>query len=742
MAADRFGWKVCIAVASIALAACSEISTSVERVSSVAPRFQPANETASAGEVASSETPGLEDDALTPVQEATETVIGTGNFVNRNRPTPQIAADGAGNVGLNFIDVPVRDVVESVVGETLGLNYAIDPAVQGQVTLRTSQPLSRAALLPTLESVLRLNGIAILEQDGLMRIVPEASALTGGVVPRVGRSPGTSAFGVQVVPLKHVSAPEMAAVLDPLSRPGTVLRIDAARNLLMIQGTRQERRNLLEVVEIFDVDLLAGRSFSLVPLEVATPADVVRDLGKVFGQDADGPLAGIVDFISIERTNSVLVVSSNPQYIDDAQQWIERFDAGGETGDRRLFVYHVQNGRAADLAGTLSQIFSSERTRFTAEPVGVIRPGLVPAEISSDTIIFPAAGPDEPRDTTISGEVATGLAPEVQQTPTTQQRTTGSSSIATTGLGINASGEGDIRIIADEVNNALLILATTRQFRQLRTTLRELDIVPLQVLIEATIAEVTLQNELRYGLQWFFQAGDSSVTFSADQSGAVASEFPGFSYLLSAGPDVRVVLNALEDVTDINVISAPQLMVLDNRTAELQVGDQVPVATRSAVSTVDPDSPVVNSIEFRDTGVVLRVTPRVNASGLVNLDIEQEVSDVVETTTSGIDSPTIQQRRVSSSVVVQNGETIALGGLIRDNRTQGSVGIPGLARIPVVGFLFGTKSTDAKRTELLIMITPRVIRDQAEASAVTEELRRKVQAVIPLYDGRNRKPPG
>jgi len=290
---------------------------------------------------------------------------------------------------------------------------------------------------------------------------------------------------------------------------------------------------------------------------------------------------------------------------------------------------------------------------------------------------------------------------------------------------------GNIRIIADERNNALVILATAAEYRMIEATLKRLDIVPLQVLIEVTIAEVTLTDDLKYGLQWFFNLGDSSFTFSTLSTGAVSSAFPGFSYLFSAG-DAGAVLNALTEITDVRVISSPQLMVLDNQTARLQIGDQVPIATQSSVSTITDNPPIVNTIQFRDTGVILEVTPRVNASGLVVLDVLQEVSDVVETTTSDLNSPTIQQRSIQSTVAVQSGDTIALGGLIRDREEESVSGIPILSAIPILGNLFKTTQNIVRRTELLVLITPRVVRDRREALDVTEELRRRLSAIGPL----------
>jgi len=265
----------------------------------------------------------------------------------------------------------------------------------------------------------------------------------------------------------------------------------------------------------------------------------------------------------------------------------------------------------------------------------------------------------------------------------------------------------------------------------IEATLKRLDITPLQVLIEVTIAEVGLTDELSYGLQWFFQSGDSSIAFSTFSDGVVGSVFPGFSYFFS-GTDARVALNALTEITDVRVISSPQLMVLDNQTARLQVGDEVPIATQSATSTDDSDARIVNEIQFRDTGVILEVTPRVNASGLIVLDVLQEVSDVIATTTSDIDSPTIQQRVIQTTVAVQSGDTIALGGLIRDREEDSISGIPLLSSIPVLGHLFKKTEKIVRRVELLVLITPRIVRNRREALEVTDELRRRLSTLGPL----------
>jgi general secretion pathway protein D len=286
------------------------------------------------------------------------------------------------------------------------------------------------------------------------------------------------------------------------------------------------------------------------------------------------------------------------------------------------------------------------------------------------------------------------------------------------------------RIVADEKNNTLVIFAKPRDYHIVEDAIRKLDVVPLQVLIEATIAEVTLTNDLQFGVEWFFKKGGSQVSFSNLATGAIAPVFPGFNYFF-ATDNVQVVLNALSSITHVNVVSSPQLLVLDHHVATLQVGDQVPVPVQQAQSTLTPGSPLINTIEFVDTGVILRVSPRVNTNGLITLEIGQQVSQATKTTTSGIDAPTIQQRRVDSTITVQDGETIALGGLIKEDKSKTRNGIPLLSDIPWVGNLFASTDNSVTRTELLILLSPRVIRDSQEARSMTEELRGRLHALEP-----------
>jgi general secretion pathway protein D len=645
---------------------------------------------------------------------------GTGALVrSTGSATAEAPVSDDGHVSLNFASADIREVIDVVLGDTLNLNYIIDPRVQGTVLARTSEPLKREDVIPALENILALNGAALKLVDGLYHVIPlrEASRKLGLPQSALTARQRAHGFTITVIPLRYTSAAafhQMAASLIP---PDRVFLPDPSRNLLIFAGTGTEANDLLEFVRLFDVNWMSGMSYALFPATVADVTVLTSELEQLFLDERTGRLQDLIRFIPIKRMNAILVISPQQAYIEDAGRWIERLDRGETSTARRIYVYYVQNSRSADLAEILSQVFEQSNVESTPGLTDVIAPGLTPVSLSSSATGVSVL------------TTADAAEPETEAGPEASTRSYGSGGPATdTGassiVGALVSESGNVRIIADERNNALVILATPSEYRMIEATLHRLDLVPLQVLIEATIAEVTLVDELKYGLQWFFTQGDFAATFSDLNSGLVSSAFPGFSAVFDSN-DARVILNALTAVTDIEVISSPQLMVLNNQSALLNVGDSVPITTQTSQQTTG-DAAIVNSVEYRDTGVILEITPRVNTSGLVVLDIIQEVSDAVETETSSIDSPTITVRRVESIVAVHSGETVALGGLIRDRRTDEVTGIPLLSDIPILGNLFKTTGEEVRRTELLILITPWVVRNLEDARAVTKELRQRL----------------
>lgn len=696
--------------------------------------------------------------------------LGTGRFTNLANPAgtaaPPIAAGP--DVTLDFAGVDIRDVARSVLGELLRVTYVVDPGVQGTVTLQTGRPVPRAQVPELLAATLRLSGAALVVRDGLYQVIPLASA--GRDAPLAG---GGQGFVTRIVTPRYVAAADLEKAMEAVVPTGSAVRADPGRNTLTVSGPARDVSELLVTIGAFDADYLQGMSFALLPLRNGRAREVAADVSQMLAASGRG-MPELVKVIPINRMNAVLVTSMQPSYIARIRTWVERMDRGDGRGEAQLFVYRVQNGRAAELAAVLRRALGVETT---ADPAPVDQnPSLYGGQGALGTMgrggaafgtaggtlggtlggILPGgglgggAGP---------GGAGLGNGNRAMIDPLGSVGT--AAALANGGVAppgaLTGPGQtqplSDIRITADVANNALIIAATGQEYGRIEAALQKLDIVPLQVLIEATIAEVTLSNELSFGLQYFFKSNRFSTAYApggfinsaaSAADTALSAAFPGFSlipganFAFTSASGSSAVIKALSEMTAVRVLSSPNLLVMNNRSARLQVGDQVPVATQSAISTITPNAPEVNTIDYRDTGVILTVTPRVNTSGLVHLDIAEEVSEVIQTTSSKLNSPTISQRRLTSSVAALDGQTIGLGGLIRDVRSDSSAGVPVLKDIPVVGYLFGGRTNSGVRTELIVLLTPHVIRSQADAEAATQELRDKLPLTVPVASRRRR----
>jgi len=650
---------------------------------------------------------------------------GTGQFTGAPGARGQTAnVKGGDSITLNLVDVSVQQAAKVILGDTLGVNYFVDDAVKAAVTIQTPTPVSQNTVLDMFQSTLRSKGAVIVVDNGFYRIVPtdQATASAASFQPPSAEQNG---LGVQVktVSLRFVNASEMERILQPLVSKGAILRVDTSRNMLMLQGTQQELAAMQEAVGIFDVDYMKGMSFALIPVTTSEPESMAKELDTIFSNGQSHTGKGIVQFIPNTRLSSILVISSQAQYLERAETWVKRLDHAATGAVPQLYVYHIQNRPAPELAKVLQSVFSGQVQAAVAAK-GSVAPRFAEAQVSSSAGV--AAAP------------ASGAA---GAQPLTQADAQDAAAVVDGAFGTDAQDGGArdkrMKIVADETNNALLIMAVPKDYDRILKVLSRIDAVPTQVLLEATIAEVSLNDDLKFGIRWFFESHQHQFTLSDAASGAVSPAFPGFSYFFSL-PNVQVALNALSEITDVNVISTPTLMVLDNKTATLQVGDQVPITTQTSQSNTAGGAPTVNSVQLRDTGVILKVTPRVNDSGRVVLDIEQEVSDAVKTTTSDINSPTIQQRKIKTTVSVHDGAALALGGLIQERNTTAKDQLPVLGDVPLFGNLFKNKDNSIRRTELLIIIRPHVVRDDGEAHAVTEEFKKHLN--ITMRQHKNGRP--
>mgnify|MGYP003572501330 FL=1 len=641
-----------------------------------------------------------------PPRATEKTKSGTGMFVRKVNP-PSVDTT-PGDITLNFDGTDIREVVKVILGDVLGVNYVLDPSVQGTASLQTGRPLRREHLIPTLETLLRMNNAALVYQGGTYEIVPLSNATQGRVVPQLGESSRAlpQGYSVQVVPLQYIGAEEMSKILEPLAPEGSVIRVDNLRNVLVMAGTSPELGNLLDTIQVFDVDWMAGLSVGFYVLEYAAASDVVAQLENLLADDAGNPFTGLFRFIPVESANSLLVISPQEKYLAQAKNWIQRLDMAEAAGDssERLFVYRVKHGDAENLADILTQLFAGSEGEGR-QRVGGVAPGLRTASAESS--------PSRAR-----GEDGEGSGASRSQAP----RRAVSSAIELSST---------VSIVADVINNSLLIKSSPRDYKKILDALKQLDLVPLQVLVEATILEIRLSGDLRYGVTWQFFGGqkDQRFDFSLTGDEGISKVVPGFNWAVVVPPDVvRANLNALASDGLVNVLSSPSVMVLDNQTAQIQVGQQVPIATSQQQGTSTTDR-VVNTIEYRDTGVMLSVKPRVTPGGLVQMEIEQEVSTVAETESSALNSPTFQTRNITSTVAVRSNQAVVLGGLIEDTRGDGKQGVPGLYGLPIIGGLFGERARSANRTELVVVLTPRVIASDQDVEAVTSDFRTRLKGL-------------
>ncbi|MEL0586282.1 MAG: type II secretion system secretin GspD [Candidatus Thiodiazotropha sp. (ex. Lucinoma kazani)] len=660
---------------------------------------------------------------------------GSGQFLKPSGQTDSESSQPArGDITLNFEGVDLREVVKVIFEEILRENYLIDEKVQGKVTIHTTYPVSTDSVLPILENILQMNGAAMVRNGSHYKILPAGELKGITLNPEVGqgKSKMRAGQGVQIVPLKYISAVEMKKILESFTTSADQIRIDPGRNLMILTGSFQKINNLLQTIKMFDVDWLSGMSFGLIPLKFTDAKTITDELKHIIGDGDSSPLAGMIKLIPVERLNAVMVISQQPKYINEARRMIAQFDQGSDKSpDRRLYVHHLKNGKAENIAAILQSVFGND----VASPVSA-------GNLSSDPLLRSNVRSAATSGIDLKTSNADREAALTKEQPAAQTRATNSS--AASREAASSASASSTTIIADPDNNAILVMATPKDYQKIKATITRLDVAPKQVLIEATIAEVKLSDNLSYGVRWFFRGTTGGGRPYNGALGKLPDSFSGgdgFSLgLFNSASDLRVFFDILESESSVKLLSAPQIMVVDNQTASFRVGDQIPIVTRASQSSSDSNAPLVSEIQFRDTGTLLQVTPRINEGGMVTLEVSQEVSTPGSSpAVGGGGNVSIAQRTIESTVIVHDGQTVVLGGLIREDRSGGKVGIPGLMHIPLLGNLFSSTTKDVSRTELIVTLTPKVVHNPQEAYDISQELREKIRDATLFHDDFQRR---
>lgn len=658
--------------------------------------------------------PGDEPEVMAPaIYEGTDQMV-------ISPPTRQAIQLLGEDVILNYEQVPLMDVVQGIMGDILGLDYIIDVPIPGDVTVRTSAPVPRDQALVILESLLESRQASIARlSDGRFFITGSEAAFR--IAPSMSSvdSEGIGS-GIVIIPLEYISAADMADILGPVADASAFIRVDQVRNLLMMAGTRIQVNGWLDIISTFDVDMLAGMSVGIYPIEYSEVGDIQEALEVLLdgtgagteagananiGEEGAGSFSSLVRIVPLDDLNSLMVVTPRKHYLAQVEKWIGRLDQPPSSGvETELFVYPVLNRTVGELAELLTKIYSGESSTGNGNSNGVA-PGLTPQRVSSN------------------GNNNAG-------------NTGNNNSEEGDGTSSYAYNVGDARVVADEGNNALLIYATGRDYRRISRALQQLDKPPTQVLIEASIIEVSLSNGLQYGFQWAFdnEIGSNDIGVGTILPNSVPETGLGYTITNALSTDLVGTLKALAGNSLLNVISTPSLMVLDNYTAKLEAGSSVPY---NAATFVDGSSDFLKtSVEYRDVGVNLEVTPTVNAGGLVTMEISVSVTDigVVDDVTS---QRQFDNREMGSQVAVRSGQTVVLGGLIRDKRDQTKGGVPILYNLPFIGGFFGSTNIGSEQTELVVLITPTVIYNDRELKEVSDNYRsgiRNLDLIFPDGD--------
>ncbi len=681
---------------------------------------------------------------------------GTGELINFDaaRKIPRKPPE-QGKASLNFADMPIADVVKMILGDLLGENYIIAAGVSGTVTFSTARPVTPEQALSILEMLLSWNNLALIYVDGQYSVVPSANAVRGNLTPRVGPADLARGYEIRAIPLEFISATEMEKLLQPYAREGSIVKADNSRGLIIMAGSRRELENYMTTIDVFDVDWIKGMSIGLITLEQSEAKTLAPELDQIFGEESGSPLAGMFRFIPIERLNAILVITPQRRYLDEAERWISRLDQGSNQPGARLYVYDVKNVKATDLADRLNDIFGSSggsSSSNSSSASGSVAPGMIPTEMSSSG--------GSPVELSNPGGQKSGRDNQVNRPSNfSADKSTGRSAGGVPGGTGGATGDeglaivegDDIRITAVEENNQLVMRATPAQYEAIRGAIRRLDTVPLQVHIEARLLDVSLTNNLEFGVKWYFEDALSRLVPPDEPTDDGTSAFKraiggdNFGEITSAGVNwifagrrAGALVSLLQSEGDVKVLSAPSVLVLNNTEANINVGIQIPVVSSFFNPITSPGGSTgvgQSQVQFRDTGIILNVKPRVNPGGLVFMEIKAEQSTPGPASSVedfGGNVP-IDKKTIETEVAVQSGDTVMLGGLIQQNDNNSSSGMPGLKNIPLIGKLFGASSSDNSRKELLVLITPTVIRGGAEqARELTDEYKARFQGLAPL----------
>jgi general secretion pathway protein D len=616
-------------------------------------------------------------------------------------------------VSLNFDNADISVVIQTI-AELLHLNYIVSPSVRGRITIQTTDKLPVSSLLPVLEQILEVNNFTAVKSGIFYKIVPANQAkqeLVETVLPSAVPSVSTGMV-TKVAQLRYISPGEVVKVLTPFKTAAGLYQAHEASRLLFLTETPAKIADLMKIVELLDVDSFASIQVELYPVRYAGVEDLARELTQIVTQvfSATGRGRSLFRIVPVPQIGALMVFSGEPGLAANVREWIAKLDQPASEANERIFVYPLSHATAETLAAVIEKVFRRDAAKTSGKSAAAAQPVAAPSVMGQR----PAAP-----GTTVAPAPAPAMA-----------------AAAAPSDGVASASSASVVVVADKDTNALIIQTASWFYPAVEEVIKKLDVMPKQVLIEVLIAEITLDDTTQFGIQWALKgqgainvAGENHGVQSLTQNiyGGVSPASTGFSFFLTEANRLTAALNAYAKDSKLNILSAPHILATNNKEAKIDVGSEVPILKRT---TSDPNNAslttTTSEIEYRSTGVILTVTPHINEGGYVTLDLQQEVSEAQTNTLGGTDSPIIRKRTAKTTMVVKDQQTLVVGGLILENRDGTREGIPGLNKLPVIGYLFGSTKSHVVKTELVLLISPRVVNNVAEGDALTEQVKERV----------------
>lgn len=638
-------------------------------------------------------------------------VVSFGGFTE-TVPAPEVL-EGEDVVELNYEQAELRLVLEEL-ASALDVSLVIDPTIDAQISIRTSpnRPLQRDDIWPLMRLLSRDAGVVIERAGDVYNARRVASNLTSEIVTPDTLGDGTAARVMQVTPLVYVSTDAVIQAIEPLLQPNGEVRQLGTGNLLLISGSEFDLERVNQLLMLIDADPFVNQGIHLYQLSNANAAQVAEELAEILllieGPNPSYQVRGIA------RINAVLVTAPASRGFDEISRWVQILDADSQDQVEQLFMYRVKNLVALDLADTLSEVFEEEADdgAFLVSDDGTTLEG---------RRLFPETGEDDE--------------PVLLDIDTLREGDSAAESPAGDGA---VSANLRVKIVADEATNSLLIRSTARDYRQLLTTISQLDVVPLQVMVNAVIAQITLNDETKFGVDWSRIAADAALApISTNTVTDFAPTLGGLMFskgFLDGSARVEATLEAIAVNNDVRLLARPSLTVSNNQEGEIQIGAEVPVEAGEALGAGGVST---TNIQYRPTGIELYITPQINEDGVVNLIIRQVLSSVDSSSAGVNNNPVFNNQEISTTVVVRNGENIVLGGLIQNDVENLNTGVPGLNRIPVLGNLFSYQQQNLERRELFIVLRPEIINLNDEAGVQYAAILDRFELASELFEDLN-----